>query len=138
MMKRLFWKELGNDGIINKTYENLRSINSFKTEDYIYVSLDISSIESHLLRINSETNSTFDFVSNEILIYPIPASQEIFVKGNENKSFVSYQLYDMLGHKVQDGSLVDNKVTLQQHNPGLYFMSLRSNEELVTKQIVIE
>lgn len=76
--------------------------------------------------------------SNELIIYPIPADNVLSIQGLDN-SWNGYQLIDLLGRVVVNGSLSSNQIDVSDLTPGTYTLSLFKSEsqERVQRTIII-
>ena len=66
----------------------------------------------------------------ETNIYPNPATNEIFI--NSNVVLTSYSITNQLGQIVQSGSLEKNNVSLKELSNGIYYLTLKNKEQVVS------
>ena len=88
--------------------------------------------------VDFSTLSTTDFetYSNEISIYPNPASNYIKVSGY-NISECSYVIYDIQGKELVAFNFKNgNSIDISQFNTGVYFISIIDDFTTITKKII--
>lgn len=66
----------------------------------------------------------------ETNIYPNPATNEIFI--NSNVVLTSYSITNQLGQIVQSGLLEKNNVSLKELSNGIYYLTLKNKEQVVS------
>jgi hypothetical protein len=85
--------------------------------------------------------NSIDEVSNsdQISIYPNPATDKITVVLNSVNTSVSYYVYDMMGAIVSQGSAQNNKfeISLTGVDAGLYIVRIESGEQKLQKKIIV-
>lgn len=91
------------------------------------------------------TNTGFeDLVTlNDINVFPNPASDNISIKINMSiDESAKAQVIDMLGQVVYSAKLnnTDNllKISTRTWNSGLYFVSIQSGDQIITKKVLVE
>jgi hypothetical protein len=75
---------------------------------------------------------------NDVLrVFPNPAKDQLWVKAPEN--VISYLLYNQLGEKICEALVNEESFTipLTAYRHGVYFLKLKTANELITKKIVI-
>ncbi len=75
-------------------------------------------------------------LKNNIQVYPNPASEQIYVRGEIAPS--SLALYDIAGSLIVKKVKDTNTVDVHQINPGVYFIELNYENKKVVKKVVIE
>ena len=82
-----------------------------------------------------------DFMASKILLYPNPATREIYLENKENKESISGQILDLSGRVVMnipenwDGKEALNISTLSK---GIYLMKLQSGDKQITKKLIVQ
>ena len=71
----------------------------------------------------SETVMYYDFNNNMINI----TSPDNF----------NYIIYDLQGRLIEQNSISNNQITLQNYNPGIYFISLFNGKNKIINKIII-
>lgn len=113
---------------INTTLPEIEIVNY----DLVYVSAGYNVIFK-----NSDANliaNIFDLHQNHIgRIYPNPAIDEITIELYDNTSGLIFQLFDLMGNRMINQSLNENKTTLQRGNipSGLYFFRITNKNTLL-------
>ncbi len=81
-------------------------------------------------------NSSYD---QELLVYPNPAKDILHLKV-EGLIVNSYSITTINGQEVQNGFLSGNdlKIDISQLPNGMYFVTLRSNQRIMTAKLMIE
>lgn len=86
----------------------------------------------------------FEFLNSDIIIYPIPAEQDITIQVASNITFDKpIELYDSLGKKVlniyqsefNNGKVTKSINTLQS---GIYFIKFYAGNRVITKKILVK
>jgi len=86
----------------------------------------------------------FEFLNSDIIIYPIPAEQDITIQVASNITFDKpIELYDSLGKKVlniyqsefNNGKVTKSINTLQS---GIYFIKFYAGNRVMTKKILVK
>ncbi len=131
------YEEIMTDGVFGTPLTGVTQIKAFTAGNFVYISIGLISGDSYLLRIEKELSSVSDSGVDSIAIHPSPASDIVYISGNKNNAFFSYQLYDMSGRKVQGGQLINNQISLVP-SKGQYLLTLQSKDRILTKQILIE
>ncbi len=77
--------------------------------------------------------------SNQISIYPNPASQQITIESS-SKSKMNYQVKTILGKVLKTGSSLENKtsIDLSSFASGMYLILIDQDEERYMKKVVVE
>ena len=83
-----------------------------------YMALDAFTWKAHVL-----SSDEFTVNRNPVKIYPNPSSTDIQLI--ENKHFTEYQIYNLLGDRVQRGNISENsKINISHLSKGLYLVHL--------------
>ena len=86
------------------------------------------------LSINEE-----EITSQEYLVFPNPASQELFLKKLTSET-ANGILYDITGKRISNFQLneIENKIDVSNIASGIYFLKISNNAHYIVKKIVIE
>ena len=130
----LWTKEFGKPNHSEQTYSLALTsdggyILSGSTDDIVAV--------AYLVKVDS-TGNLLNFINtiyskNLFVLYPNPAWNKIQISGGEENNFqyIKYQIYNALGSMVSSGYLEgnSNEIDLIGIKPGVYFISLFTNEK---------
>lgn len=73
---------------------------------------------------------TIDQISKKHnIIYPNPAYDKLYFK-NFNREFIEYEIMDRFGSIVKKGNIDNNSIDIKELSSGLYFLKLKSENEL--------
>ncbi len=75
-----------------------------------------------------ETNSIF-YNENVIKIYPNPASNLVFINGDNNIS--NFEIYNLSGKLILKNKIVANTINVSKLKKGIYFIKLFKNNNLI-------
>jgi hypothetical protein len=77
-----------------------------------------------------------DVLNEGISLYPVPASDKIFIMGLTEKSVAG--IYNICGNLMQTTNLdkTENEIDLSRLSKGVYFIKLQTDKRLVVKQFV--
>jgi len=113
------------------TYGKLFWTNGVTTDSIdVGISPDAIAIQYHLAWSVDES------VADIAKIYPNPSNGFVNIEGEKLKS---YSIYDLAGHLVQNGSLLNgsNTIDVDLHS-GVYFINIQSYNRYVTKKLIIQ
>jgi hypothetical protein len=83
--------------------------------------------------------STYETEIKDFEIYPNPCSEYITVRIPEPFSTVNYCIYNLAGQKVNQGKIQsEERISLINLNPGIYFIHLYSGDESISKKIIVQ
>lgn len=76
--------------------------------------------------------------TNNIKVYPNPASDKLFIHIKNNNAVEQINIYNIIGENLYSANIVDKLTTIDisQFSKGIYFISLQIRNERVTKKIV--
>jgi bifunctional DNase/RNase len=75
-----------------------------------------------------------EIVSNNITVYPNPAKDVVYVKGE----LTGYELYDLFGNKLEQVSGNMEEIRVSDLSSGVYIIRLHTkNGKALTKKIII-
>jgi len=87
--------------------------------------------------VNNTTSATnITQTSTAIIeIYPNPASNDVYVKGEINGATIN--IIDEYGRTLQ-GNITDNHVNVSQLAPGLYFLQIANSIQVINRKLIIK
>lgn len=87
------------------------------------------------LRLNQDAGNS-NSLSNEIVVYPNPASGIIYLKNVQSEDII--EVYDLSGKLVNVLNLVDQSADISMLSRGIYLLRIRSSNDVIIKKIVVE
>lgn len=82
-------------------------------------------------------NESFnDLESSTIKIYPIPTDAVLFVDSKNNGTKMTFEIFNVVGQKVDSGELVKNKINVKNLQKGIYILTLKSNNKIDTFKFI--
>ncbi len=72
---------------------------------------------------------------SELIIYPNPASEIVYVKGNEIKSVA---LYSLEGKRLDAQLNSDNSIDVSHLSKGIYILKIQIEKSTITKKLIIK
>jgi hypothetical protein len=85
----------------------------------------------------TQTTAVNDLLSNSISVFPNPTSDKIIV--NTDLKNCNYELVDVKGSVItSDNFNYSTEIDLSKNAKGIYFLKLKSQNEIITKKIIIE
>lgn len=85
----------------------------------------------------SQLNSPDANFNIPVSLFPNPSSDYIEVITNNEIAINSIEIYDLLGRKCLDTTLINNKININQLIPGVYTINIRTTDGLtIAKKIV--
>lgn len=85
---------------------------------------------------DSSSLSTESFKTDNLFVYPNPASDMLYFSTTENASLDKVEIYDTIGKRVLSSQINNNSVDISQLTSGVYFVKIYSGESQVTKKII--
>ena len=76
-----------------------------------------------------------DFDPNEVVLYPIPATELIHIEGLESNDF-DYVIYDMTGRIIKQNSLTGNAIALDGLSSGNYIINITNGALSLSRKFV--
>lgn len=85
-------------------------------------------------------NGINEISENDILVYPNPATENLFMKMNGAFSGKQLTLLDIVGREVKSQMITDNETKMDVHDlaRGVYLLKISSSEINFTRKIVVE
>ncbi len=79
---------------------------------------------------------------SEVVIYPNPAHENLYIKGDENLISSNFQLFDSFGRVVKEGQILDyqHEINIKNLASGIYILKLfnkKIKSEIFTQKVVI-
>ncbi|HMN32603.1 MAG TPA: T9SS type A sorting domain-containing protein [Chitinophagaceae bacterium] len=111
---------------------------SFVYKDYAYESTPNKSIKAGEKAV--PTNLTQTDFSNQVNVFPNPATTQIHIQNNSQESIENAIVFDIFGHTIQSVNLSQHNQTLNVSNltNGIYFISFyNQNRNISTQKFVI-
>ena len=85
------------------------------------------------------TASTDSFVFSSLSIYPNPATSFLTIKSNGPEAITGAEMFDVLGKRVLvRKAWSSDQINVSALNTGLYFLKVYSNDQNITRKIVIQ
>ncbi len=106
-------------------------INSVISESVSEYDPNLTSVDENQLRENDET--TF-------LLFPNPADDMMFLELNEKHPFSSYLIFDIYGRTLKNQQIIVSnrmQIDLSKFSQGLYFLGLKSGDELFISKFLV-
>ncbi len=100
--------------------------------------IDGANVEINRVQIvDPATLGTEEFVANDFLIYPNPASEFINIKSLEGANI---EIYNIVGKMVKSevSQSNDHAMNVSNLNSGIYLLKLTSEDKSATKKLIIE
>jgi len=73
--------------------------------------------------------------SSPVLVYPVPASEELFIKGI-NGDF-SYAIIDLLGKEILHDHSANNSIQTRTLSEGLYLLKINKDKHTYLTKFII-
>ena len=91
----------------------------------IGLQLTISNIAGDFVVYNSqEVNSVLEQMEINLMLYPNPSSEIIYLDYDTGVDLDFYSIYDLSGKRIQNGFVVDREISLNSLSAGRYFLKL--------------
>jgi len=81
------------------------------------------------------TNSLPESSTSNILVYPNPASDIIYITGLPGTSYKTY-LYDTAGRLLLQNNN-QSTIPVQQYNPGIYILTIQTQGQVISQKVTI-
>lgn len=105
--------------------------NSVISENASEYDPNLTSLDDKLLDSNSKTS---------FQLFPNPAEDIIFLKLNEKHPYSSYQIFDIYGRTLRNQKVRGSnriQIELNQFPQGIYFIGLKSGDELIISKFLV-
>ena len=88
---------------------------------------------------NDDTSLSVDQVETSIFsIYPNPTNGNTVTISSTRNAAISVQVYDILGKRVKNETLVNNTLNVSNLNSGVYIVKITQNNASTTRKLVIK
>jgi len=134
------WKKNSvNVGVNSPTYSDNTLINGDVitcelTSDVVCLAGNIKNSNSLTFIVNTLSTIENNFYDYKIILYPNPATNEIFIKSNFNIDYV--EITDLNGREIKTLKIQNNKIDIQYLNSGIYFLKININGNFISEKIV--
>jgi len=130
--------------IVNDFFENIVlsgtitiTFNADTLADGMYLvvlTLNGDNISKRVIK-NSSQNYDLLNINNELTIYPVPTSDNVFIK--TSRKITDIQIYDCNGQKVKEQiNINNNKVDLTELKNGIYLLYLMTEDKLFIEKVI--
>lgn len=75
---------------------------------------------------------------SDINIYPIPASEKIYIKNNAGLSLKNFTIIDVHGSEILSGTMNENTINSSLMPEGLYFLKIETSKGILNQKIIIQ
>lgn len=82
-----------------------------------------------------EQLSASDYIQSEFIIYPNPASEKVYIKGN---GINSIELYSLEGKKLDIQLNADQSMNVSNLPKGIYILKVQTENSITTKKLIIK
>jgi hypothetical protein len=79
--------------------------------------------------------------STEFLVYPNPTTDEINISLENSlkaSNIKQVLILNVAGQKVYQSNIFQKNISISSYSPGLYFLQLKTDENIHVKKIIIE
>ena len=76
------------------------------------------------------------YTFSDIHIYPNPAKNLIYLSGEILKQNPIYEIYNVVGEKVINNKLINDKIDITKLSAGIYFLKIYTNEGIITRKFI--
>ena len=91
------------------------------------------------MKIYANLLDTSEHLLSNIEIYPNPVTKNILnIKGKSFNSEVVYEVVNLIGQKVLNGTLSNDQINVSKLNSGTYFLILKHEGEKSIKKFIIQ
>jgi spore coat protein H len=124
----------------NKIYERESLVYSnylFDNEDLSYTLTWLENRLEYLdiyFREFLSINEGGSLVKTEIIIYPNPATDRIYISSSISLPGTNFKIYNNLGQLVLDGIIDDNNISVEKLKKGFYFIVIDSSSQKFIKK----
>ncbi len=77
-------------------------------------------------------------IAEDLLIFPIPAKNILYIRTHSNFKNSIYELVDLNGKIMEKAYFNNNTIDISGFNKGIYILRITTENELINKMIVIE
>jgi len=102
-----------------------------RADGYYLTARDADDFSAELLSVDGLDANTFS-------VYPNPTSTGFVNIVGTNDTAISVSVYDILGKRVINEMLTNNRINVSALNAGLYIVKISQNDASITKKLVIK
>lgn len=131
----LIWEVFANRGLGYEADQGSVFIRTDQVEDFSLPPDNSPSLA------NCEELGINDYYQNQIIVYPNPTSNFVFVKSNLNLQFVNFEIYDFNGRLVLSGEQLLNQqfsINVSNLSSGIYILNINNSQFETNYKIIIE
>ena len=131
----LIWEVFANRGLGYEADQGSVFIRTDQVEDFSLPPDNSPSLA------NCEELGINDYYQNQIIVYPNPTSNFVFVKSNLNLQFVNFEIYDFNGRLVLSGKQLFNQqfsIDVSNLSSGIYILNINNSQFETNYKIIIE
>ena len=88
------------------------------------------------VRIYQNVLDTDSFTKKDVIVYPNPGSETIFIQSQEQ--IISLQLFDMQGRQVYSSSENTQSINVNAFNKGIYILKVEGEKGFISKKLIVE
>ena len=88
--------------------------------------------------LNELTLTVDNFEASEFNVYPNPTTSGYVNITSSNNNNMSVAIYDILGKRVINTNVINNRVNVASLNPGIYMLQISQNGSSITKKLVVK
>jgi len=147
-----FTIERSQNGINWQTVDKVNGAgNSSSRRDYMLTDIEINKESSYYRLKQTDHDGTYEYADiiyvnkcqdNEIAslaVYPNPSNGQFELRFEGNTTDISaIDVVNAQGHKIYSSSGFQSKFDLSNHVPGLYFINVRQNSEIINMKFIIK
>jgi len=100
------------------------------------ISLDNKCVGQNRISSNFGTNNLSPTIG--LKLYPNPAREHLIVEYNSSSENVSIEVFDLLGQKVIEQKLTEQRIDISTLTKGLYHLVVREGNRIQTKKFIKE
>ncbi|WP_027137630.1 T9SS type A sorting domain-containing protein [Gaetbulibacter saemankumensis] len=97
----------------------------------------LSMTESSCSLLSSKAH---DYIE-DIVLYPNPVKDVLFIKNPKNYQIQSMAIYDIQGKQIRtinfNSNAISNRVNLNKLSAGIYFLSLKVNNTMIKRKLIV-
>ena len=125
------WEEITNN-LPSNSFDQV----VFGQDNHLYT---ITHSEDRVFRTETPVNvSKRQFAQQDsFIIYPNPATNELFIKTEDIESFKELNIYDCLGNKVLHKEIQSNKIDISTVKEGMYVVEFVTSETKLRQKLLV-
>lgn len=137
------WTQIGND-INGNQFENFGNGLSLSSDGNTLAASSIFYNSNRGIVRNYDLTAVLNInnfeLSKQIIIYPNPVKDNLYIKNNDDFLFKNYSIIDLNGRRLVNKSqeIHNNTINLLNLSNGFYFLHLETDKGILVKQIIKE